>query len=52
MQPAAAGALPGPMRGGLQVRTSAGTVSVRVSVPNVIPGFSLSLTADAPAVEQ
>jgi hypothetical protein len=52
VQPAATGALPGPMRGGLQVRTSAGTVSVRVSVPNVIPGFSLSLTADAPAVEQ
>jgi hypothetical protein len=25
---------------------------VRVSVPRVIPGFALSLTADAPVVEQ
>ena len=51
-QPAAAGVLPGAMRGGLQVRTSEGTVSVRVSVPHVIPGFALSLTAHAPVVEQ
>src|SRR6476619_1188201 len=47
VQPAAAGALPVAMRGGLQVRTSGGAVSVRVSVPQLIPGFSLSLTADA-----
>jgi hypothetical protein len=40
------------MRNAMQVRTSDGTVSVRVSVPHVIPGFSLSLTADAPMVEQ
>jgi hypothetical protein len=40
------------MHGGLQVRASSGTVSVRVFVPRVIPGFSLSLTADAPVVEQ
>ncbi|HEV8155863.1 MAG TPA: TadE/TadG family type IV pilus assembly protein, partial [Gaiellales bacterium] len=52
VQPAAAGAVPGAMRGAMQVRTSDGSVSVRVSVPRVIPGFSLSLTADAPVVEQ
>jgi hypothetical protein len=40
------------MHGGLQVSTSDGTVSVRVTVPRVIPGFSLSLSADAPVVEQ
>jgi uncharacterized protein (UPF0333 family) len=51
-RPAAAGALPDAMRAGLQVRTSDGTVSVRVSVPRVIPGFSLSLSADASVVEQ
>jgi len=34
------------------VRTSGGAVSVRVSVPRLIPGFSLSLTADAAVVEQ
>jgi len=52
VEPAAAGALPGAMRGGVQVRISDGRVSVRVAVPRVIPGFSLSLTADAPVVEQ
>jgi uncharacterized protein (UPF0333 family) len=52
IQPAAEGALPGAMRGGLQVSTSDGTISVRVAVPRVIPGFSLSLTAGAPAVDQ
>ena len=52
VQPAASGALPGAMRGGLQVQAANGTVTVRVSVPHVIPGFSLSLTADAPVVEQ
>jgi len=52
VQPAAAGALPGAMRGGLQVVASGSVVSVRVSVPRVIPGFSLSLAADVPAVEQ
>jgi len=52
VQPAAASALPGAMRGGLQVIASDGAVSVRVSVPRVILGFALSLTADAPVVEQ
>ncbi|HWG82576.1 MAG TPA: TadE/TadG family type IV pilus assembly protein [Gaiellales bacterium] len=52
LQPAAASALPGAMRGDLQVIASDGAVSVRVSVPRVIPGFALSLTADAPLVEQ
>ena len=52
LQPAAASALPGAMRGDLQVIASDGAVSVRVSVPRVIPGFALSLTADAPVVEQ
>src|SRR3954467_9902804 len=51
-QPAAEGALPGAMRGGLRVSTSDGTVSVHVAVPRVIPGFSLSLSAGAPVVEQ
>jgi hypothetical protein len=52
VQPAAEGALPGAMRGGLRVSTSDGTVSVHVAVPRVIPGFSLSLSAGAPVVEQ
>ena len=43
LQPAAASALPGAMRGDLQVIASDGAVSVRVSVPRVIPGFALSL---------
>lgn len=49
---AAAHALPGSMRGGLRVRTGDGTVVVRVDVPRVIPGFSLSVSADAPLVGQ
>jgi hypothetical protein len=45
-------ALPGPMRAGLRVQAGGGSVAVRVSVPRVIPGFDLALSADAELVSQ
>jgi hypothetical protein len=49
---AALAALPGPMRAGLRVQAGGGSVAVRVSVPRVIPGFDLALSADAELVSQ
>jgi hypothetical protein len=49
---AAERSLPGSMRDGLRVTARSDTVLVRVRVPRVIPGFSLSVSAEAPVVEQ
>jgi pilus assembly protein CpaE len=49
---AALAALPGPMRAGLQMRQGGGSMTVRVAVPRVIPGFDLALSADAELVSQ
>jgi Flp pilus assembly protein TadG len=49
---AAAGVLPGVMRGGLAVTLQATRVVVRVRTPSVIPGFGMAMTAEAPLVRQ
>jgi hypothetical protein len=49
---AALAALPGAMRDGLRVTTAGGRVVVRVEVPRAIPGFGMSLSADAQVVRQ
>jgi hypothetical protein len=51
-RPAALEALPDGMRSGAAVRLAAGTVTVRVRIPSVLPGFAADVTASAPAVRQ
>jgi len=51
-RPAAVAALPGSMRQGLVVDRDDGRVRVQVAVPAIVPGFSLTLTAEAAAVRQ
>jgi hypothetical protein len=48
--PAARASLPSAMREGLEVEERAATITVRVEVPRVVPGFALTLTAAAKAV--
>lgn len=49
-RPAALAALPGSMRPGAQVEDSSGTVTVRVRIPAVLPGFGAELSASAAEV--
>jgi TadE-like protein len=49
---AALAALPGVMHGGLRIDASPHVLRVRVAVPQLIPGFDMALTADAPVVRQ
>jgi hypothetical protein len=49
---AARAALPAPMRGGLRLEDAGTTLRVRVTVPAVIPGFHLDVSAEAEAVGQ
>jgi hypothetical protein len=49
-RPAALAALPGSMRAGATVEESAGTVTVRVRIPAVVPGFAAALSASAAEV--
>jgi pilus assembly protein CpaE len=48
--PAAAAALPGGMRRGLEVRRTGGAVMVRVRIPAVLPGLDAAVSASAAAV--
>jgi pilus assembly protein CpaE len=48
---AARSALPASMRDGLAVRSAGGEVTVRVSVPSIVPGFAPSVSASAAAVD-
>jgi hypothetical protein len=49
-RPAALAALPGSMRAGARVEESGGTVTVRVRIPAVLPGFAAALSASAAEV--
>jgi hypothetical protein len=49
---AARAVLPGSMRSGMRVEDAAGKLRVRVTVPAVIPGFHLDVSADAEVVGQ
>src|ERR1700757_5157826 len=49
---AARAALPVPMRDGLRLEDAGRTLRVRVTVPAVIPGFHLEVSAQATAVGQ
>jgi TadE-like protein len=51
-RPAALAALPGGMRPGASVRLAGGSVTVRVHIPSVLPGFAADVSASAPAVRQ
>jgi TadE-like protein len=51
-RPAAAAALPGTMRDGLVIDRDGARLRVRVAVPAFVPGFSLTLSAEADAVRQ
>lgn len=51
-RPAALAALPDGMRTGASVRLVGGTVTVRVRIPSVLPGFAADVSASAPAVRQ
>jgi Flp pilus assembly protein TadG len=44
---AALAALPGSMRSGARVEDSGGTLTVRVRIPAVLPGFAADLSASA-----
>jgi pilus assembly protein CpaE len=50
--PAASAAVPGSMRRGLSVTDGEGRVRVTLRVPAVIPGFDVTLAADAEVVRQ
>jgi pilus assembly protein CpaE len=50
--PAARAALPGGLRTGMELQERGKRITVRVDVPRVLPGFELSLTADAQAVRE
>ena len=52
LRAAALAALPDGMRSGAAVRLTAGTVTVRVRIPSVLPGFAAHVTASAAAVRQ
>ena len=47
---AALAALPGSMRAGARVEDAGGTVTVRVRIPAVLPGFDLDVTSSAAEV--
>ena len=49
---AAARALPGVMRDGLEVTVSGTTVTVRVRTPSLVPGFGMVMNARAAVVRQ
>jgi len=49
-RPAALAALPGSMRAGARVEDAGGTVTVRVRIPAVLPGFDLDVTSSAAEV--
>ena len=51
-RPAALAALPAGMRSGAGVRLAGRTVTVRVRIPAVLPGFALAVSASAAAVRQ
>lgn len=51
-RPAALAALPGTMRSGAAVRLAGRTVTVRVHIPSVLPGFAADVSASAPAERQ
>lgn len=51
-RPAALAALPQRMRSGAGVRVAGRTVTVRVRIPAVLPGFALAVSASAPEVRQ
>jgi hypothetical protein len=51
-RPAAAAALSGTMRDGLRLDRDGARLRVRVAVPAIVPGFSLTLSAEADAVRQ
>ena len=51
-RPAALRALPAGMRSGAGVRLTSGTVTVRVRVPAVLPGFAAEVSASAAAGRQ
>jgi Flp pilus assembly protein TadG len=52
LRPAALAALPGSMRSGAAIRLAGRTVTVRVHIPSVLPGFAADVSASAPAVRQ
>jgi len=49
-RPAALAALPEPMRAGARIDEAGGTVTVRVRIPAVLPGFDAGLSASAAEV--
>jgi Flp pilus assembly protein TadG len=49
-RPAALAALPEPMRSGATVETGTATVTVRVQIPAVLPGFDVGVSASAAEV--
>jgi TadE-like protein len=51
-RPAALAALPARMRSGAGVRVAGRTVTVRVRIPAVLPGFAVAVSASAPGVRQ
>jgi hypothetical protein len=51
-RPAALAALPGAMRDGLRVDAAGRSLRVHVTVPQVIPGFHLELSATAAVMRQ
>jgi pilus assembly protein CpaE len=49
-RPAALAALPASMRPGARVQDAGGTVTVRVRIPAVLPGFDVDISASAAEV--
>jgi Flp pilus assembly protein TadG len=49
-RPAALAALPGSMRSGATIDSAGGTVTVRVRIPAVLPGFAVDVSASAAEV--